>query len=142
MNNVKNFCCDENLSQYTDSMLFESNLNIASMNYESKGCKVILDLMTRGEVNVDYKGVTYRSPLEFPEDLKEIIKTKPYWFNDTEDLYIDANNWFEYIYDITINGKTYSDGIMFETDLSKYSVEELKTEMAEICEDIIDDHIN
>lgn len=139
MKNIKEFTCDKNLTQYIDSMLFDSNKTIASMTYESDGCIVNIDLMTRGYVNVEYKGESYYAPSEFPEELKEIIRTNPYWYNETEDLYISENNWFEYIYDATQNGKDWSDGILFEDDLSKYTEDELKSEMVEVCKNIIKD---
>ena len=135
---IINFECDKNLSQYVDSMLFDSNTIIASMTCEINEHQINIDLMTRGYVNVEYKGDTYRYPSEFPQELKIKIKENPNWWDD-EDVYIDENNWFEYIYDDTINGKTYSDGIVFEDDLSKYSVEQVKDDMVEVCKWIVNE---
>ena len=137
--NIVNFNCEEDLSKYVDNMLFDSDTVIATMECEDENQKVVIDLMTRGEVRVEYKGNTYTSPCDFPAELKERIKKNPGWWDTEDDTYIDMNNWFEYIYDHTIDGKTYSDGIMFEDDLSKYSVEDVKNGMIKVAKYIMED---
>lgn len=137
--NIVYFNCEEDLSKYVDSMLFDSNTVIASMECKKENEKVLIDLMVRGEVRVMYKGNTYTSPCDFPAELKERIKENPGWWDNEEDTYIDFNNWFEYIYDNTVDGKTYSDGIMFEDDLSKYSVEDIKNAMIKVVKYIMED---
>ena len=82
---------------------------------------------------------TYTSPCDFPAELKERIKANPGWWDTEDNTYIDMNNWFEYIYDHTIDGKTYSDGIMFEDDLSEYSVEDIKNAMIKVGQYIMED---
>lgn len=136
--NIVSFKCEEGLSKYVDSMLFDSNTVIATMECENGDEKVLIELMVRGEVRVLYKGNTYTSPCDFPIELKEKIKANPSWWDD-EDVYIDFSNWFEYMYDHTINGETYSDGIMFEDDLSKYSVEDVKNGMIKAAEYIMEE---
>lgn len=136
--NIVSFKCEEDLSKYVDSMLFDSNTVIATMECENGDEKVLIELMVRGEVRVVYKGNTYTSPCDFPAELKEKIKANPGWWDD-EDTYIDFSNWFEYMYDHTIDGKTYSDGIMFEDDLSKYSVEDVKNGMIKAAEYIMEE---
>lgn len=132
------FKCDDNLSKYIDSMLFDSDTVVASMKCEYKEHIIDVDLMVRGYVNVYYKGERFRYPSDFPEELKEIIRQNPNgWNYINDDIEVDENNWFEYIYDDTFDGKTYSDGIMFEDDLSKYSVKEIETELIEICKYIV-----
>lgn len=126
------FNCDNDLSKYTDSMLFDSDTVIATMICEDNGCKITVDLMTRGYVDVYYKGKRYQSACEFPKGLKKLIETDQDWF-DNEDVEIIDNNWFEYIYDVVGDGVSYSDGILFEDDLSCYSVEDLKEDMIEVC---------
>lgn len=126
------FQCDNNLSKYTDSMLFDSNHVIATMICEDNGDKITVDLMTRGEVDVYYKGNRYRNVSEFPKDLKKLIEMDPEWF-DNKDVEVIDNNWFEYIYDVVGEGISYSDGIMFEDDLSTYSIEDLKEDMTQVC---------
>jgi hypothetical protein len=114
-----------------DSMLFDSDHVIATMVCEDNGCKITVDLMTRGDVDIYYKGNRYRRACEFPKSLKKLIETDSEWFNN-EDVEIVDNNWFEYIYDVVGDGVSYSDGIMFEDDLSTYTVEQLKEDMMQI----------
>lgn len=130
------FECDNNLSKYTDSMLFDSDHVIATMICEHNGCKITVDLMTRGDVDVYYKGNRCRCASEFPRSLKKLIETDPEWFGN-KDVEVIDNNWFEYIYDVVGDGVSYSDGIMFEDDLSCYSVEELKNDMIKVCDFIV-----
>lgn len=127
---VKEFSCSENLSQYIDSMLFESGECIASMDYfdEETGKSVELDLRVCGNVKVSFKETDYTHYSDFPEQLKKLIKNNREWELD-ERVYVDENNWFEYIFS---TGK-YSDGIVFERDLSAYTPERLKKEMESVC---------
>ena len=135
---ITNFECEENLKQYTDSMLFDSNETIAVLDCEVEEHKIHIELMTRGEVRVDYKGVRYKVPSEFPDELKEKIKADPHWTAGDEDLYVDMNNWFEYIYDDTVDGETYSDGIMCEIDFTGFSKEDMKKKLIEIAQLILE----
>lgn len=132
---IKNFTCNDNLAQYTDSMLFDSGECIAEMECEINGHNIEIYLEVRGEVDITYKEDRYKYPSDFPEELKELIKNHPnLWELEDDDVYIDMNNWFEYIYDDTVNGKTYSDGVMFESDLSVCTADDIKKEMIEIAE--------
>jgi hypothetical protein len=58
-------------------------------------------------------------------------------FSHREDVYVSEVNWFEYIYKDTVNGDTYSDGVMMENDLSLYSEEDLKNEMLAVVDWIV-----
>ena len=133
------FNCEKDLSQYTDSMLFDSGTIIAFMDCAYNECQVSIELRVCGEVDVTYKGEDYRHPSDFPNELREIIKHNPYWFTDTEDLYITNNNWFEYIYDCVYNGNTWSDGVLLEGDLSTYTEADLLKEMFELVMEIVED---
>ena len=134
-NYVKNFSCEKDLSKYVDSMLFDSGEHIAHIEYEDdKGNKLNIDLMICGEVKITIGDNVYDSPREFPESLKEYIKNHPNnWDCTYKDAYIVNNNWFEFIY--SHNG--YTDGIVFEGDLSEYSNEQLKMEMIDLIDYII-----
>lgn len=134
-----NFNCDENLKQYTDSMLFDSGTIVASLDCEHNGYKICIDLKVCGEVDVTYKGEDYRYPSDFPDELKEIIKNEPTWFIHTDDLYVTNNNWFEYIYDCSYNGQTWSNGVLFESNLSAYSEIDLLNEMCELAMEIMEE---
>ena len=128
---VKSFKCNDNLSQYIDSMLFDSGECVAEMKCElDNGDLCTISLEVRGEVKVDFDGNRYREPSGFPEELKKLIKEYHMWDCDDR-VYVDMNNWFEYIY--TINDK-YSNGVMCEWDISKGCPEDIKKEMIEICE--------
>lgn len=133
---IKSFECNDNLSQYVDSMLFDSGEEIATMEFEYNGKIINISLEVRGEVRVDFNGVRYNRPSEFPLELKELIKGNPANWDCEDNVYVDMNNWFEYIY--TIDDK-YSDGVMCEWDISKWGPDEIKKEMIEICEWIVED---
>lgn len=115
------FDCDQDLSKYVDSMLFESGTNIAKGTFAkgTENLEVYLDV--RGEVSVTYKDEVYFSPEEFPDELKDLIKEHPnQWFDD-DDIYVGMNNWFEYIFD--------NDGEVFEEDLSETTPEKILDDM-------------
>lgn len=131
---IKSFQCNE-LSQYTDSMLFDSGEQIAAMEYEYGNTHINIYLEVRGEVRVDFDGVTYRRPSEFPDVLKELIKTNPGCWDCEDYVYVDMNNWFEYIYVVdNEHWNEYMDGVLCEWDISKGTPEHIKKEMLEICE--------
>lgn len=127
---VKEFSCSDNLAQYIDSMLFDSGECIASMDYfdEETGKSVTLDLKVCGCVKVTFKETEYTHYSDFPEQLKKLIKKNREWDLDDR-VYVDENNWFEYIFDVG----GFSDGIMFESDLSTYTPDQLEKEMESVC---------
>jgi hypothetical protein len=131
---IKSFKCNDNLSQYVDSMLFDNGVCIAEMECEfDNGDMCTISLEVRGEVNVDFNETTYRSPSEFPDELKNIIKENRLW--DCEScVYVDMNNWFEYMFTVKDDKYQYTDGVMCEWDISKGTPEDIKKEMIEICE--------
>ena len=93
----------EDLENVADSMLIESNTEIANLETDD----YFVSLEVRGEVNVDFTvdGITetFRNPSEFPDELKKLIagKSTPIycgeedydarWYNDDR-VYVDANN--------------------------------------------------
>lgn len=82
-----NFDLFVDLENINDSLLLDSNEHIATLNIDGRR----YELFTRGEVRVEYDGVVYRTPSEFPEPLKQAIRD-----GRTEDVaYIGNNNWFE-----------------------------------------------
>ena len=130
---IKNFRCNE-LSQYVDSMLFDSGEEIAAMEFENYGKEMYISLEVRGDVKVFFNKEVYRWPSEFPPILRELIQTNPGCWDCEDYIYVDMNNWFEYIFEV--DGQ-YSDGIMCEWDISKGTPEDIKREMLEICEWIL-----
>lgn len=140
---ITEFNCEENLAQYVDSMLFDSDTVIASMTCECYNGDIIsVDLTVRGSVEVDYRGETYRRPSEFPDALKKKIKKHPHDWEYDNATYVDLNNWFEFIYDICRDGEEIvREGEIFERDLSKLSVEELKDVMHLLCLRLVKENI-
>ena len=134
---IKSFKCNDNLSQYVDSMLFDSGECIAEMECElNNNYTCIVSLEVRGEVKV-YWGddrQVYKYPSDFPEALRELIEINPGCWDYEDHVYVDENNWFEYIYTVKDDTYQYSDGIMCEWDISGGTSDDIKKEMIEICE--------
>ena len=129
-----NFVFEKDLSQFSDSMLFPQNTEVAQMTVEDDEI-VELRLLVRGCARVQYKGCEYGKVEDFPNELINLIKNDPKW-TVHDDVLVSENNWFEYIYELEKNGKTYSDGIMFESVPGKYSPIMLFYEMFNICRKI------
>lgn len=125
------------LKNCLDALLFDSSTNIAHMTCEVKNYIIDIDLTVCGEVNVEYKGVDYKSPSEFPKGLKKIIKNH---YTGVQNMigfcYVKDNNWFEFLYEVKNKSDKkhcYSGGILFEDNLYKYNQEELKEEFLNAC---------
>ena len=130
---IKSFKCND-LGQYVDSMLFDSGEQIAEMECEcDNGYTCTISLEVRGEVKVEYDGEIYRHPSDFPPELKEAIKTYSGWWDTEEYIYVDMNNWFEYMYTFKDDTYQYTDGVLCEWDISEGTPEDIKKEMIEIC---------
>lgn len=129
----------EDLSKFKDSMMFDSDTIVASMTCDYKDHLINIDLKICGYVKVFFKGECFTRPSDFPEELKEIIKKEPNGWGTEDDIEVWENNWFEYIFNDNYKGHVFSDGIMFEDDLSKYSIEQLKEDMIMVCKCIVDD---
>ena len=82
------FYLDEDLTNVTDSMEFDSGTEIATLSFGDSEASI----MVCGEVRVTFKDELYRKPSEFPEELKEIIRAGHVF--DHEDVYVGNNNWF------------------------------------------------
>ena len=115
------YSCDKDLSIYTNSMLFDSELTIASMDFDDGNFSGRIDYITRGYVKVWYKDELYTAPSMFTEEMRELIKNNTY-MDCGEDFIIDENNWFEMIYEIkdcsgrvVINDGEVDDGPAFDT---------------------------
>ena len=85
-----------NMTNIVDSLQLPSGSTIASLEY---GNGTVATIEVRGEVNIDFEGVTYRDPAEFPEELKQIIaEGRLSEVEGGERLYVNANNWFEFFF--------------------------------------------
>ena len=147
---VKSFCCKE-LSQYTESMLFDSGEQIAQGEFQIDGHTVFVWLEVRGEVRVTYKGETYRTPTEFPDELKALIREHAHdWDvyspsgegNDEEDgnIFVGNNNWFEFI--VNVEDEPENDGFVCEIDLSTASADDVLKEMLKVAVWAAPEHVS
>ena len=134
------FNCADDLSQYTDSLLFESDESVATMTVEDgKGHFLDMELMVRGEVNIIFNDESCRHPAEFPPELVQAIKDG----KENEAFTIESNNWFELMYTLTdANGKELAcDGEVWESQISTMTAEQLKAEMCESGAHFMELHI-
>ena len=106
---------------------------------DEHGNTVKEELIVTGEVLIEYKGDIYDTYSDFPADLVDIIKANEEW--DNEDVFINANNWFELVYTVeSANGEEVGyDGFVFESDLSKMTPDELKALLTDYAESLFDD---
>ena len=82
---------DVALGSIKDSMELESNQTIATVT-DKFGITASLEVC--GEVRVIWCGEIFFSYADFPNELKELIRTNPYW-EDDERVIVINNNWFE-----------------------------------------------
>lgn len=86
---MNKFKCNIELSDINDSMELESGQEIARL--EENGYAVTLEV--QGDVRVVYKDVAYRHAGAMPDELLKLFHDgKAY---ESEDVYVDMNNWFE-----------------------------------------------
>ena len=137
------FECDNDLGQYTNSLLFDSNADIAYFEMTDENDNTVhLWLTVRGEKEVsliDEDGnatETYRNASDYPEELINAIKNG----ENYEDYYCDTNNWFEMLYGYSKAGEketgNYVDGEVWD-DISS-SPDQLKGEMRDFAESLFE----
>lgn len=92
---IINFEPFEDLTNIPDSMLIDSDTEIARLTLDDFVVKYAT-LEVRGDVIVTFKGERYRTPSEFPEELKELIRNDPnFWDPECSGVYVVNNNWFK-----------------------------------------------
>jgi hypothetical protein len=141
---VKFFAGDKPLSEHTDSLLFNENEMVAEMVLtDAANNRIDLWLGVRGEKAVymldengeeyddgsEYDGV-FNDVEDYPEELVRRIKAGN--LHDSPNGYLcSMNNWYECIYTETSKGEkdVYSDGEVWEGDLSDQTEDGLKKEM-------------
>lgn len=134
MNKIKcnKFTIYGDLSQYKDSMLFNKGTKVAESSFEYGDKQLSISLEVCGDVSVTYKGVNYRTPSEFPEELKEkmakSIEDNDYLYSSIDDFEIFYNNWYEYV--LSNNGET----TVLEDDVSKMTPCDILFDMFDIAE--------
>lgn len=133
MVSVNKFTCDE-LSQYTDSLLFDSGTVVAELDMtDTYGNRAVMSLEVRGEVRVKLKGSDEcwcTRPSEFPEAVREAIENGQFGLLDESDA---SYNWFELMFTI-FNNKgemIVQDGDVYEGELDMLTPEDLKALMIE-----------
>lgn len=130
---VTSFDCDENLTQYAETLLCDGDDAICYMTVQDKaGNEVGFDLRIRGEVRVGWRDnvnddfTYYKHYSQFPPELTKAIKSGEYY--EDEHVWVDMNNWLETVY--YINDESI-DGIMFEENIADMSPADVKTKILE-----------
>lgn len=126
------FIQEEDRKGVTDSLLLDSGQEILSGTVNG----ITASVRVCGDVDIDWKGQSYRRPSEFPEDLKIVIR-KGALGNDKR-AYVINNNWFEVIVEDESGQHLQEDVI--DLDLSTMSEEEGRTLLLDIVEDYLADH--
>lgn len=132
---IKEFDCDKDLSKYKDSLLFDSGTCIAILTAEDKNgynVNVVLDI--QGEIRIrmaDSDERYIRYPDRYTDEIRQALEN-----GDYDALDIGNNNWFNIRYCIsTSDGEELSyDGDSFDSVLSDFTPEELKTQMYEYAQ--------
>ena len=77
------------LTNIKNSMQLDSSQIIAELQKD----EMIVTLEVQGDISVSFNGESYFSYDEFPDELKELIKSNAYM--QDERVYVALNNWFE-----------------------------------------------
>lgn len=141
------FDCDNDLSKYTNSLLFPQGETIVVADFEDKdGVNVNLRIEVVGDMKVIFNGEPYYDPSDFPEELVECIKSGNYGCDYDDDPYVEDGNWFEVI--MTIEDKDGKEiaynGDTLEEDVDRMTVPEFKkwlADYAESCYDLYSEEI-
>ena len=92
---VKNLFINDKYNSKLDSMCYDSGTIMAECDIDDY--KISIEV--RGEVNVEYKGETYRHASDMPKELLEGFRDVSYsqdaFLGLVNDLYIYQNNWYE-----------------------------------------------
>ena len=126
------FIQEEDRKRVTDSLLLDSGQEILSGTVNG----ITVSVRVCGDVDIDWKGQSYRRPSEFPEDLKKVIR-KGTLDNDKR-AYVINNNWFEVIVEDESGQHMQEDVI--DLDLSTMNEEEGRTLLLDIIKDYLADH--
>lgn len=134
---IKSYDIYEPLENCLDAALFDSGTILAHMLCEIDDYVVDIALTVCGTINIEYKGVNYKSPSKFPEELKKIIKNHVLGIQNMKEFcYVNDSNWFEFLYEVKHENDSYSDGFVLNKDLFKCNKEKLKEEFLIVCENI------
>ena len=132
MVSVNKFTCDE-LSQYTDSLLFDSGTVVAELDMtDAHDNRAVMSLEVRGEVKVKLNGSDEcwcKTPSKFPEEIREAIINREWHLLD-EDM---SCNWFELMFTLynSRGEEVVQDGEVYEGDLTILTPDDLKSLLTE-----------
>ena len=132
------FYCDEDLSKYTDSLLFDSQTDIAGLKmYDANDNCVDLWLTVRGEKDVFLLDVNgdiiedecYKYASEYSQKMIDAIKNG----TDGIDYACNNNNWFEVLYSYgDVDGGSFDDGEVWD-GIADTTPEQLKDDLSEFA---------
>ena len=92
---IKNLFINDKYNSDFDSMCYDSGTIMAECDIDDY--KISIEV--RGEVNVEYKGETYRHASDMPKELLEGFRDESYsqdtFLGLVDDLHIYQNNWHE-----------------------------------------------
>lgn len=127
------FICRKDLSNINDSMELESGQEIARLIKD--GYAVTIEV--RGEVRVVYDGDTYRDVSQFPDELVKMFHDGSAY--DSDDVYIDMNNWFEAFFLEVKGGSMEWTGYSDTVDCETLSKDEIKAFITDCLEMFLDE---
>ena len=134
---IKDYEVYEPLENCLDALLFDSGTIIAHMLCEINDYVVDINLTVCGTVDLEYKGINYKSPSKFPEELKKIIKNHVLGIQNMKEFCCMYNsNWFKFLYEVKHENDSYSGGFILDEDLFKCNKEKLKEQFLIVCENI------
>lgn len=111
------FKCGD-LTEYTDSLLFDTGETIATLEY--KNFLIVIDVT--GEKKIYFNDEVYTQAFDYPDELIENIKNG-HIYDYQEDCYLEDNNWFDVV---IFKNKCYIYDEVFEEDLCQLTPEKLK----------------
>jgi len=132
---ILNFDCEEDLSKYKESLLFDAGESVAGMTIEFKnGFVCEAELAVRGDVRIalyDSEEGYVRYTQDYSPELRTAIEN-----GEWDKIDIGNNNWFEMLYTLkdAKGNEIASDGDVYEEDISKHSPETLKESMLDYSE--------
>lgn len=139
------FYCDEDLSQYTDSLLFDSDEDIAGLKmYDTNDNCVELWLTVRGEKDIfllDENGDViederYKYAREYSQKMIDAIKNG----TDGIDYACNNNNWFEVLYSHGKGDKLIGDNGEVWDGFDKQTAEQLKSELSDFAKELFEQY--
>ncbi len=123
---IGDFVIYKNPSEIKDSMLFDKGTEIASFFPKNGDSKV--SIAVAGDTLLYHNATAYHSASDFPEKVKEIIKSDSEWYLNPS-ISVLKNNHFEISYE--------EDGVGICSkiiDIEGFSVDEIRKEMISFAE--------